>query len=109
VHDLGELYRRSGSDLTQIAPAEIRRLIRGWLDEVTDWRSFLATPLRLDPESLVERGIRRRLTALPSKVRLLGDAVSMDYEVEDGTGVVRLRLGEKQACEGSDQRSEPTA
>jgi hypothetical protein len=97
VHDLGELYRRSGSDLTQIAPAEIRRLIRGWLDEVTDWRSFLATPLRLDPESLVERGIRRRLTALPSKVRLLGDAVSMDYEVEDGTGVVRLRLGEKQA------------
>jgi hypothetical protein len=54
VHDLGELYRRSGSDLTQIAPAEIRRLVRRRLDEVNDWRSFLATPLRLNLELLVD-------------------------------------------------------
>ena len=97
AHDLGELYRRSGGDLSQVAPAEIRRLVRRRLNRVTDWRSFRETSLRLDLESLVEVGVRRRLTALPSKVRLLGDAVSMDYEVEDGTGVVRLRLREGQA------------
>ncbi|NNG16177.1 MAG: DEAD/DEAH box helicase [Gemmatimonadales bacterium] len=97
AHDLSELYRRSGGELSQIAPSRIRRLVRERLDRVADWRSFLETPLRLDLDSLVEQGVRRQLSALPSKVKLLGDAVAMDYEVEDGSGVVRLRLGEKQA------------
>ena len=40
---------------------------------------------------------RRRLDALPSMVRLHGDAVPLDYELHAGTGVVRLRLREGQA------------
>ena len=34
---------------------------------------------------------------LPSMIRLFGDAVALDYEVEDGAGVVRLRMKEGQA------------
>ena len=40
---------------------------------------------------------RRVLEALPSSVHLYGDRVPVDYEVERGVGVVRLRLKEGQA------------
>jgi ATP-dependent helicase HrpA len=40
---------------------------------------------------------RERLAALPGSVRLLGDQVPLDYEIEQGQAVVRLRLREGQA------------
>jgi hypothetical protein len=36
------------------------------------------------------------LDGLPGAIRLLGDIVPLDYEIEDGQGVVRLRLREGQ-------------
>lgn len=97
ARDLGELYRRSGGDLDHIAPHAVRQLVRTQLDHVTGWQSFLATPVDLDGESLVERGVRRRLNALPSKVRVRGDAVPIGYDVEGGVGIARLQLREGQA------------
>jgi hypothetical protein len=97
ARDLGELYRRSGGALDHIAPHAVRQLVRTQLDHVTGWRSFLATPVNLDAESLVERGVRRRLNALPSKVRVRGDAVPIGYDVEGGAAIARLQLREGQA------------
>jgi hypothetical protein len=52
----------------------------------------------LDPEGVVSPVQRELLMALPSGVRIGGDMVTIDYEVEEGTGgVVRMRLREGQA------------
>ena len=49
------------------------------------------------PAGLVAPASRERLEALPAMVRLRGDAVPVDYELADGTGVARIRLREGQA------------
>jgi hypothetical protein len=64
---------------------------------VRSWKDFLETPLSLQPEVLVPEPEQRRLDALPSMVRLHGDAVPLEYEIVGGAGVVRLRLREGQA------------
>jgi hypothetical protein len=46
---------------------------------------------------LVSEEVRARLEELPGSVRILGDAVPLDYDIEEGVGVVRLRLREGQA------------
>ncbi|MFZ5625549.1 MAG: helicase-related protein [Gemmatimonadota bacterium] len=97
VHELDELWRRSGGTLGTISPDALRGLLLRQLEEVTSWEDFLRTPVSLDPAVLVPNGTRERLRALPSMVRLAGDAVPIDYEVENGTGVARLRLREGQA------------
>jgi hypothetical protein len=51
----------------------------------------------LDPAELVEHETRQRLEALPGRLHLRGDAVPLDYEIEDGTGVALVRLREGQA------------
>ena len=49
------------------------------------------------PAALVDQFIRERLSALPDMVRLRGDAVPVDYELQNGEGVARIRLREGQA------------
>jgi hypothetical protein len=46
---------------------------------------------------LVDDDTRQRLEALPARLHLRGDAVPLDYEVEGGVGVARVRLMEGQA------------
>jgi hypothetical protein len=94
---LDELWRRSSGALTAISPGAVRRLIRGQLETVNSWDDFLHTRLALDPLSLVDEATRERLDALPAMVRVRGDAVPLDYELTDGTGVARIRLREGQA------------
>ena len=67
------------------------------LAEVDDWNAFLQTPLVLNPAALVPEASRKALKALPDKVRILGDMVPLDYDLEGATPVVRLRLKEGQA------------
>lgn len=67
------------------------------LADVGSWDSFISTRINLDPEAAISDGERQRLDALPSSVFLYGDRVPVDYDVEDGVGVVRLRLKEGQA------------
>jgi len=51
----------------------------------------------LDVDEVVPEAERRALEALPASVHVYGDRVPVDYEVEQGVGVVRLRLKEGQA------------
>jgi hypothetical protein len=97
VEDLDELWRRSGGALAQVAPEQIRGLVAAQLEEVTSWEDFQRTRIRIDPATLVDPAIRERLEALPAMARVRGDAAPIDYEVENGEGVARLRLREGQA------------
>ena len=53
--------------------------------------------LTVDVESLVPEADRARLDGLPSSASIRGDRAALDYEIENGLGVVRLRLREGQA------------
>jgi len=94
---LQEWWRRSGGTLESASDPAIREKLRAQLGDVGSWKDFLETPLALEPEAMIGEADRRRLDALPSMVRLHGDAVPLDYELHAGTGVVRLRLREGQA------------
>ena len=94
---LDELWRRSGGTLAAAAPPALRARILAQLEPVRSWDDFLHTRVGLDPAALVDAATRERLDALPSMIRLRGDAVPVDYELADGTGVARVRLREGQA------------
>jgi hypothetical protein len=95
--ELDELWRRSGGALAGLSPAELRTLIRRQLEGVTSWEEFIGARIVLDPRELIDDRTRERLEALPARLHLWGDAVPLDYEVEDGIGVARVRLREGQA------------
>jgi hypothetical protein len=97
VDELNELWRRSGGALSSIAPSALRQRVRAQLDSVDSWEQFLRTRVALDPSALVESDLRARLEAMPSSIRLRGDAAPLDYEVVDGEGIARVRLREGQA------------
>lgn len=94
---LREWWRRSGGTLTKAAELGLRARIAAQLEGVRSWKDFLATPLQLEPEAIVSESERRRLEALPGMIRLHGDAVPLEYEVDGGHAAVRLRLREGQA------------
>jgi hypothetical protein len=97
VEALDELWRRSAGTLEAASPESVRGLVRAQLEPVRSWDEFLRTRIVLDPSALVDPDTRGRLESLPSMVRLRGDAVPVDYELADGTGVARVRLREGQA------------
>jgi ATP-dependent helicase HrpA len=95
--ELDELWRRSGGTLKELAPERIRALIRRQLEGVTSWDEFLRTRIVLDPAEVVEIAARERLQALPGSLHVRGDAVPLDYEIQNGEGIARVRLREGQA------------
>ncbi|HXE56677.1 MAG TPA: helicase-related protein [Gemmatimonadales bacterium] len=97
LEELGELWRRSGGALEQLEGGVLRREILLQLAGVVSWDTFLRTRISLDPALQVVAEVRETLDALPSMIRLHGDAVPLDYEVGPEGGVVRLRLREGQA------------
>lgn len=92
-----EYWRRSGGMLEQVAPDRLAAHLAAQLADVESWDAFLGRRLRLDAETLVPAGTRATLEALPSSVHLYGDRVPLEYEIEGGDGVVRLRVKEGQA------------
>jgi len=94
---LGFYWRRSGGRLAAAATEQIAARLGAQLARVASWQEFLGTRLALDVDALIPADERRALEALPSSVHLYGDRVPVDYEVERGVGVVRLRLKEGQA------------
>jgi ATP-dependent helicase HrpA len=94
---LDELWRRSGGALPALAPDGLRRRIRDQLEAVGSWDQFQRTRLVLDPPALVDDATRERLDALPGMIRIRGDAAPLDYELEQGEPVARVRLREGQA------------
>jgi ATP-dependent helicase HrpA len=93
----GFYWRRSGGRLAQAATDQVATQLATQLGRIGSWEEFINTRLSLDPEAAIPEGVRRELEALPSSLHLYGDRVSVDYEVEQGVGVVRLRLKEGQA------------
>jgi ATP-dependent helicase HrpA len=94
---LREWWRRSGGTLAPAADEALHALLRVQLADVDSCSGFLRTRLTLDAEHMVPEDVRRRLDALPGTVHLAGDAAALEYAVERGTGVVRVRLREGQA------------
>ena len=94
---LDELWRRSGGTLPATSPEAVRAAVRTQLEHIAGWEGFLATRISLEPNAMVDEATRALLDALPSMLRVRGDAVPLDYEVEDGRGVARVRLREGQA------------
>ena len=99
VETLDELWRRSGGALSNIERASLQANLRGQLarEGVESWESFIRARVAVDPAALVDAGVRERLDALPDSIRLKGDAVRLDYEVQAGRGVARVTLREGQA------------
>jgi ATP-dependent helicase HrpA len=97
VGELDELWRRSGGTLPDLAPDAVRRRVLAQLGQVEGWEDFQRTRVGLDPAALVDQPTRERLAALPAMVRLRGDAAPVDYELQNGEGVARIRLREGQA------------
>ena len=94
---LGEYWRRSGGTLPGADPQHAHDLLAAQLVEVDDIDDFLKTSIRLDLENIVPADVREPLDALPKSAVVFGDRVPLDYEIENGRGVVRLRLREGQA------------
>ncbi|MFI5210005.1 MAG: DEAD/DEAH box helicase, partial [Gemmatimonadales bacterium] len=97
LEEAGELHRRSGGRLAGLSEEALRTGLRAAVEGMSTWEEFLATRIQFDPVAEVPLEQREQLAALPSSLRLLGDQVPLDYEIERGEGVVRLRLREGQA------------
>jgi hypothetical protein len=93
----GEYWRRSGGAQAAVAPPSLTARLTEQLKGVESWDAFIQRPLTLDVDSLLPAGVRERLEALPGSLHLYGDRVPLDYDVEQGVGIVRLRLKEGQA------------
>ena len=90
-------WRRSGGRLAQAATQRLAAALAAQLERVGSWDEFIATRLTLDVDAAISEAERQALEALPSSLHLYGDRVPLEYEVEQGVGVVRLRLKEGQA------------
>ena len=97
IGQLRELWRRSGGTLFAASDDAIRVDLRRQLESVESWNDFLRTRHSVDPSARIPAEVRAPLERLPGMVRLSGDAAPLEYRVENGTGVVRLRLREGQA------------
>ena len=94
---LGELWRRSGGALTGVSGADVRTALGRRLAGLHRYQDFLQADLALTVDEFVAPDVRHALDALPSSATVLGEACDLDYEVENGAGVVRLRLKERLA------------
>jgi ATP-dependent RNA helicase HrpA len=97
VAELDELWRRSGGTLHAISPEALRARIRAQLEDVLSWDGFQHARITLDPTELVDAAVRAQLESLPARLHIRGDAVPLDYEVQNGEGIARVRLREGQA------------
>jgi hypothetical protein len=93
----GAYWRRSGGRLPEAAPERLAGLLAAQVEGVTSWDGFTNARLTLDVDTAISEAQRSALDSLPDSVHLYGDRVPVDYEVEQGIGVVRLRLREGQA------------
>ncbi len=94
---LGELWRRSGGTLAGVDGSVIRASLGRRLSELARFEDFLRSDLALEVEDFVPVERRRPLESLPSWVVVGGEKCQLDYEVENGTAAVRVRLRERTA------------
>ncbi|HJU65435.1 MAG TPA: DEAD/DEAH box helicase [Gemmatimonadaceae bacterium] len=97
VEHLREVYRRSGGRTPRLGLPELTQWYEERLTGVRSLDDFRAADLTLDPDNVVPRDERERYLALPSSVFVRDREVPLEYDVENGAGVARLRLPEKLA------------
>jgi hypothetical protein len=94
---LDEYWRRSGGTVITAGPDAVAGRLVEQLRDIVSWEEFLNTRLSLDPSALVDAATRHRLDALPSSLPLRGDRVAIQYAIERGESVARVRLREGKA------------
>jgi len=96
---MGELYRRAGGDLTEADGSAVRAELGRRLAGITCVADFSRIDLSLDVDQFVPAARRRELEALPAWVDILGERCPLDYEIQDGVAMARVRLRERTARE----------
>ena len=91
---LGELQRRSGGRLPAADGAAVRAALGARLRGVRTIEEFQGRDLALSLETFVSAEQRHALEALPSSAEIAGERCPLDYEIEDGRAVVRIRMRE---------------
>ncbi|HEY2806150.1 MAG TPA: DEAD/DEAH box helicase [Gemmatimonadales bacterium] len=94
---IGELNRRSGGTLSGTDGSAVRTMIAARLEGLRSLDEFQRADLTLTVDDFVPADRRRELEALPSFVEIAGERCPLDYEVEDGKPIVRIRLRENLA------------
>ena len=94
---LGELWRRSGGTLAGVDGSEVRAALGRRLARLHRFDDFLGSDLSLTVDDFVTPAVRRDLEALPSAVTVAGEKCPLDYEVDGGEAIVRLRVHERTA------------
>jgi hypothetical protein len=94
---IGELWRRSGGRLSGVDSSLVRAALGRRLSQLRRFEDFLRADLALSVDDFVAAEDRRALEDLPSSVTLAGEKCPLDYEVDGGIGVVRVRLKERVA------------
>ncbi len=89
---LREIYRRSGGQTAEVSERVLADYFFDRLADVHSYAGFMETDLALDPDEFVPAEERRRWLALPDVLELLGQEYPLDYAIEDGEGVVRVRI-----------------
>lgn len=95
LRELREVYRRSAGTTAELSEGVLREHFRARLAEVSSYAEFLETDLGIDPDAWVPAEERKRWLALPDTITLAGEECPLDYALEDGAAVVRVRVPEK--------------
>ena len=95
VRELREVYRRSGGETREASENALREHFLERLAEVGSYAEFLESSLLLDPDEWASPEERRRWLALPDAITLAGEECPLDYAIEEGAAVVRVRVPEK--------------
>jgi len=97
LEQLGELYRRSGGTLAGADGAAVRTALGTRLGQVRSLEDFQHARLSLTLDDFVPAERRRELEALPAWVDVTGERCALDYEVDEGRAIVRIRMREQLA------------
>jgi ATP-dependent helicase HrpA len=92
---LREVYRRSGGETADVGEAALTDYFAATLAGTASYSDFMEADLALDPDAFVPPEERHRWLALPDSVDIRGETCPIDYAVEDGTGIARVRMPEK--------------
>lgn len=92
IRELREIYRRSGGQTREISEPALRAHFLERLADVGSYAEFQETDLKIDPDQWVPGDERKRWMALPSAITLAGDEWPLDYALDDGEAVVRVRI-----------------
>ncbi len=97
LEELGSLWRRAGGTLAGVDRSVIRAALGQRLHDLRRFDDFQRADLALHPDQFVTAEQRHALDALPSSVVIAGEKCRLDYEVEGGVALVRVRLTERLA------------